>query len=141
MVSKTDLELRNVIQDVTMEVINGFKSCELITSPPIPDKIYQCLDFNRILFLFLFLKLFVLEFNLHNMSNTNTSPEWIKWYFFPKTLLYLWAHGSRPVWAWNMTAHTSCCWQVHRDTILNSVWVHRGLNNKPCDLIHLKHKK
>lgn len=75
MVSKTDQELRNVIRDVTIEVINGFKSCVLITSPPIPDKIYQCLDFNKILFLFLFLKLFVLEFNLHNISITNTSPE------------------------------------------------------------------
>jgi len=82
MVSKTDLELRNVIRNVTMEVIYGFKSCELITSPLIPDKIYQCLDFNRNIeyySFFLFLKLFILEFNLHNMStNNNTSPEWVK---------------------------------------------------------------
>jgi len=41
MVSKTDLKLRNVIQNVTMEVINCFKSYEFISPPTIPDKIYQ----------------------------------------------------------------------------------------------------
>lgn len=57
-----------------------------------------------------------------------------------RIIAYPGARGSRPVWTWNRTARTSCCWRARRDTTPDSAWARRAPNNTPGDPTRLKHK-